>query len=334
MLTKTTPWLYAVAFAWLICASGAASESQPAGDQRRDFRQDMRHFVEAISSYAKQRQPQFAIVPQNGVTLLSLGQSASGKPALAYLNAIDAIGQEDLRYGYSHDDVATAAAETRYLLPYLQIAQRAGKPVFVTDYCSTAGHVADAVAANLADGMVPFAADSRELDRIPALATAMPALNGNAVQVIHQARNFLYLLNPSSYFNSQQKYLAALHSSRTDLLLIDPHYHGKRLPPEVVAALKHKPGGARRQVLAYLSIGEAEDYRHYWRDQWSTAPPAWLGPENPHWPGNFRVRYWHPDWQSIIMGHSDSSLDQILAQGFDGVYLDIIDAYEYYEQAH
>ena len=53
--------------------------------------------------------------------------------------------------------------------------------------------------------------------------------------------------------------------------------------------------------------------------------------ENPDWEGNFKVKYWIEDWQKIIYGNEDSYLDKILEAHFDGVYLDIIDAFEYYE---
>ena len=56
--------------------------------------------------------------------------------------------------------------------------------------------------------------------------------------------------------------------------------------------MQRKPDGGARIVLAYLSIGEAEDYRSYWQRDWSVSPPAWLGAENPDWPGNYAVNYW------------------------------------------
>ena len=37
------------------------------------------------------------------------------------------------------------------------------------------------------------------------------------------------------------------------------------------------------------------------------------------------------NWQAVIFGDNDAYLNRILAAGFDGVYLDIIDAYEYFE---
>lgn len=85
-------------------------------------------------------------------------------------------------------------------------------------------------------------------------------------------------------------------------------------------------------VIAYMSIGEAENYRFYWKQDWKTGSPSWLREENPEWPGNYAVRYWHPDWKKIIYGNSDAYLDRILAAGFDGVYLDKIDVFEYFEK--
>lgn len=85
-------------------------------------------------------------------------------------------------------------------------------------------------------------------------------------------------------------------------------------------------------VISYMSIGEAEDYRYYWQDSWNSNQPAWLERENNNWPGNFKVRFWDPDWQSVILGSPDSYLDKIIAAGFDGVYLDIIDAYDYFAE--
>lgn len=42
------------------------------------------------------------------------------------------------------------------------------------------------------------------------------------------------------------------------------------------------------------------------------------------------MKYWETDWQSLIYGSSTSYLDKIIDAGLDGVYLDIIDAYEYW----
>jgi len=85
-----------------------------------------------------------------------------------------------------------------------------------------------------------------------------------------------------------------------------------------------KQATCARKVVSYLSIGEAEDYRWYWQPEWRPGHPEWIVEENPDWPGNYRVRYWDPEWQAIVFAY----LDRILAAGFDGVYLDIVEAYQ------
>ena len=84
-------------------------------------------------------------------------------------------------------------------------------------------------------------------------------------------------------------------------------------------------------MLAYLSIGEAQTYRYYWKWYWGwvfgVLSPRWLGSENPEWRGNYGVRYWHEGWQKIILGGENSYLERIVKAGFDGVYLDGVDEY-------
>jgi cysteinyl-tRNA synthetase len=133
-------------------------------------------------------------------------------------------------------------------------------------------------------------------------------------------------------YQLQKLNVNAASASAADLLVLDPEGDDKRLTSEQVARLKKKPDGKPRIVLAYLSIGEAENYRPYWKKEWAKTPPAWLGPENPDWPGDFKVRYWDPDWQAIVLGKASAPLDRIVADGYDGVYLDIVDAFEFWEE--
>jgi cysteinyl-tRNA synthetase, unknown class len=100
--------------------------------------------------------------------------------------------------------------------------------------------------------------------------------------------------------------------------------------PDVIPALKDSPGGPKI-ILCYMSIGQSESYRWYWDPAWVKDPPAWLDVPDDTWAGDYWVHYWDPDWQRIIYGNDHSYLDQILALGFDGVYLDRVDAYWYYK---
>lgn len=120
--------------------------------------------------------------------------------------------------------------------------------------------------------------------------------------------------------------LDAVARSPLDLIVLDPVVQGKPLTEVQTVLLRRKPDGGRRLVLAYVSIGEAESYRDYWQADWRQHPPPWLGPENANWPGSFAVRFWHPAWRDMLLGPG-GTLDRILEAGFDGVFLDRVDAY-------
>lgn len=122
-----------------------------------------------------------------------------------------------------------------------------------------------------------------------------------------------------------------------DLLVVDYSKDGTEagaLTRSELQRLKRRPDGTRRVVLAYLSIGEAEDYRYYWKMRWKLVGPAWLGPENDEWRGNYLVRYWMPEWQKIILDDQAGYLAKVIRVGFDGVYLDRVDAYAEWAADH
>jgi cysteinyl-tRNA synthetase len=115
-----------------------------------------------------------------------------------------------------------------------------------------------------------------------------------------------------------------------DLAVIDYASGGKGAKPFTraeVQRMQRRPDGTRRLIFAYLSIGEAESYRWYWNKAWTRPElrPPWLGEENDNWRDNHLVRFWHPEWKRIVYEGAGSYLDQILAAGFDGVYLDRAD---------
>ncbi|MGH3738297.1 MAG: endo alpha-1,4 polygalactosaminidase [Micromonosporaceae bacterium] len=77
-----------------------------------------------------------------------------------------------------------------------------------------------------------------------------------------------------------------------------------------------------KRVLAYFEIGSIEDFRPEYRavrdrkltlNEWSD------------WPGEYFVRYWERSWWDLAV---KPRLDQAIAAGFDGVYLDTPLAYE------
>ena len=302
---------------------GCGDESIPS----RAFQQDMRDFVIALSGYARGKSPGFVVVPQNGQDLVS----TSGTAQASYLAAIHGQGREDLYYGYDDDDKATDSAVTNNICKALDTALAAGKTILVTDYCSTKSKMDDSHTKNSKRGYVSFAASSRDLDLIPSHPAAPRGEHAGDVKKLSEAKNFLYLIKPDQFSNTKAL-LDGLSATNFDLLIMDA-FTGDQTPLSAadVSKLKRKKNGGTRLVLAYMSIGEAETYRFYWDKSWEEGSPSWLDEENPEWEGNYKVRYWDPRWQAVIYGSANAYLDRILAAGFDGVYLDIIDAYQYYE---
>lgn len=323
----------ALAAAAISCAKDGRTVILPPGTtpDNVDYRQEMRNFVQYIGAYARAADADFIVIPQNGIELVTDDGLPDGTPNAAYIAAISGVGQEDLYYGYTSDNTATPADVTSYLLPFLNIVKTNGKRVMVIDYCWTHSYMDDSYARNSGNGYISFAADHRELDTIPDYPAAPCGANTSDVTALGSANNFLYIINPSQ-FAAKQDFLDAIIATKYDVVLIDLFFNdGSALTSTDIASLKSKYGGGSRLVICYMSIGEAENYRYYWQSGWRPGKPEWLGRQNPSWPGNYKVRYWHPDWQAIIYGNDGSYTKKILDAGFDGVYLDIIDAFEYWE---
>lgn len=296
-----------------------------------DFKQEMRDFVQAISAYAKAKNPDFCIVPQNGQELVTLNGDNKGTADLKYISAINGQGREDLFYGYYEDNKATPTSETEYMIDFLDLVKEYGVVIIVTDYCSNTTKIDDSFLRNNSKGYISFAATHRELDNIPSYPVSPFGENNSTVNTLEEAKNFLYLINPDQ-FSSKQDFINSVTSTNYDLLIMDLFFDEEAFTSAEVESLRNKANGGKRLVICYMSIGEAEDYRYYWKSSWKKGDPEWLYRENPDWEGNYKVKYWMDEWKQIIFGNESSYLDKILNAEFDGVYLDIIDAFEYFEE--
>ena len=133
----------------------------------------------------------------------------------------------------------------------------------------------------------------------------------------------------------------ALAESAYDLLVLEPTRTDRENTDfdtaAMVARLKASDGsrpGFKKIVVAYIDIGEAEDWRTYWPESW-VAPTAG-GPGEPDflltvdpdgWSGNYPLAFWDERWKDIIINNDDSILQQVLDDGFDGIYMDWVEAY-------
>lgn len=296
-----------------------------------NYKQEMRNFVQGISHYAKNLDSKFIVIPQNGNELLTVDGTINGNLANEYLYAIDGVGREDLFYGYESENKSTPAIETDYMLAYLKICTSNGISVLTTDYCWDHAKMEDSYLKNRDNGLISFSAPVRELNVIPEYPIILNNVNDNDINDLSEVRNFLYLINPELFAN-KEAFIDAVNETNYDVIIIDLFLSDLEFSSSEINRLKLKENGGKRLVIAYMSIGEAEDYRYYWKDSWRVSSPSWIKGENPDWKGNFKVEYWEKEWQNVIYGNNESYLKKIIDAGFDGVYLDLIDAFEYFEQ--
>lgn len=120
--------------------------------------------------------------------------------------------------------------------------------------------------------------------------------------------------NGKSWSIQLQGNTSALKKSNADVAVVDPD------EVKNPAQLKTKAKGGKRAVLAYISIGEAEEGRAYMKK----GSKKWLTQEGQGWSGNYKTRFWDEDWKGIVK----SRVKAALAAGYDGVYLDRVDTYE------
>ena len=140
--------------------------------------------------------------------------------------------------------------------------------------------------------------------------------------------------------------LLVLEPTRTDWSSGDRYFDARGM----VARVKGSPasdGQHRKLVLAYVNIGEAEDWRWYWT--WSRGwhcrgepPDDWpqyvLACDPDGWAGDYPVAYWDAAWKDVLIygvrqgaqpGRDYASIiDQVINDGFDGIYLDWVAAFE------
>ena len=294
----------------------------------RDYRAEMRKFVQEISAYSKGKKSGFIIIPQNGLEIIV--SKEGGSIEKEYINSIDGAGQESIFFGYPKDNSGTPEEMTEYLCSLCDILTGQGKPILSIDYCSGKRLTDISYAQNMQKGYVSFAADKRLLTNIPQYPKTPHNSNIENIKNLSDAKNFLYLINGNG-FSSKDEFINSLKNTNYDLIITDLFQNDSPFTASETAKLKIKNSGASRLLICYMSIGEAEDYRYYWEKHRQHRRPSWLDKENSEWKGNYKVKYWDTEWKSIIFGSDDAYLDRILAAGFDGVYLDIIDAFEYFE---
>ncbi|MFN0028133.1 MAG: endo alpha-1,4 polygalactosaminidase [Acidimicrobiales bacterium] len=114
--------------------------------------------------------------------------------------------------------------------------------------------------------------------------------------------------------------IAQVRGSNRDMVIIGRNntHNGQEWTRDEIEA-----GKLSKWLLAYMSVGEAQRSEWYWQPEFDTNPPAWIVGQNPWFTNNVYAEVWNGDWQSMLHG----TIDRIVDQGFDGAFLDVVDAY-------
>ena len=170
----------------------------------------------------------------------------------------------------------------------------------------------------------------QELNRLPEHPSRPFNENPSSVVSLGQVKNFAQI-RESSPFGVQQEFVLKMHDTNYDLIIVDVFHKRIPLSKRAVETLKYKKTGGRRLVLAHVDIGSAASYLFYWKPRWQEGSPLWISAAFPDDPDKYHVEYWRSEWQQIITGNTKSYIYGIIDQGFDGVVLDGMEGYRFFE---
>jgi len=287
-------------------------------DENPGFVVEMQEFVKDISAYAKGKSSDFIIIPQNGEELAFNNAEPDDGLCTPYIDAIDGVGIEELFYD-------NRLRVDNYRLKMLQTLKNHVK-VMVADFVGNDANIADSKKRSADEGFIAFPRSKDNYDYMLIPTTGITGENASNVAVLADAKNYLYLISTEKYANKQAM-INAIKATNYDVVLIDLFFDEIALSSDDIEQLKTKANGGKRLVICYVSVGSAENYRYYWKDGWKKGNPSWLKKNYEGYPDEFWVEFWHKDWRDIIFGNPDSYIDKIIAAGFDGAYLDNVEAY-------
>lgn len=166
-------------------------------------------------------------------------------------------------------------------------------------------------------------------DHQPAPARVTETWIPHTLPALDEVTHWLYLIDSDLDSETSDQIVASAY----DLVVLDfiPSEKDSRdYPMERIIARLHGATNPKL-ILAYVDIAQAEDFRTYWQAGWRVGEPEWIVDDDPDgWEGDYPVAFWHEEWQDIWLG-DEGYLETIVAAGFDGVYLDWVEAYSHEE---
>lgn len=277
----------------------------------------MQSFIIDISTYARSVDPDFIIIPQNGSELAFNFLTQEDGLSPEFMGAIDAFGIEELFYNGALQNSEERLSMLREIVDQ--------KKILVSEFVNNNSDIPDAWARNYAEGFLCFPRSSTNYD-YTLIPDTVYYENTNDITKLSEAQNYLYLISNNNY-STKQAFLDAIAATNFDVVLIDLFFENIAFTTAEIESLKTKANGGKRLLIAYLSIGSAENYRYYWQEDWKLHNPNWLKKAYDGYEDEIWVKFWKDEWQEIIFGNDNSYMKKILNAGFDGTYLDNVEAY-------
>lgn len=235
--------------------------------------------------------------------------------------------REELRKAAEIRRLAEREERLRRQLYAVDAMRREGRRILSIENCKTQKDVDSAYKGADRDRVLTFAGiETEALDTLP---KGHPrSENAQPVTTITAARNWLPLLR-ADRFGSKAEWVMSMERTNQDVLLIDVAHRGAdALTKDDVARLKYKVMGAPRLMLAVLPVGKAYDWRWYWQKGWEAGNPPFLVAPIAEEPGSFVTDMADPKWKELLGKY----LTGIMDLGFDGVVLDNLDTYLWFEE--
>jgi cysteinyl-tRNA synthetase, unknown class len=200
------------------------------------------------------------------------------------------------------------------------------RPILSIENCPHAQGVEQALDRADRDKVLTFAAvNDAKLDIIPTLRPRHE--NAEPVDGINKLKTWLPNSRGDRY-GSKEEWISALGRTNYDAVVVDVGWRGQDLFTKAdIARLKYKALGTPRLVMAEMPMGRAFDWRWYWHKDWVAGKPSFLFAVDRSEPGAFIIDPMSPQWLEILGKYVAGLMDL----GFDGVMMDDIDTYLWFE---
>jgi len=300
-----------------------------------NYRDEMRRLVMNVADFARKSDPGFVIITHNGLDLLEKIDDVDQRkvyPARAYMLSVDAVMQDAMFYGFEAFGKPTPKDRKDQLARLVTLAKQNRIKLLTMDFVAEPKLIDSVLAESRKEGFLPFVAhkDLSVINGIPPYPKRPFRENPNNILSMSEAENFLYLRDTSA-MGLEVEAALKIHDTNYDIVVVDVFHGRKPFTRRAVETMRYKNLGARRMVLARMDVGTAANYRYYWQANWQSGSPRWITAPYPTDPDRFFVEYWRPEWHKVIYGDDKSFTYGLIAQGFDGVVIEGVEAYRYFE---